>query len=154
MRSERAIEKPKRVCCAVSRCMTVVQPGQMMCQPHWSLVPRTLQIEIGHTYRARQMRNYQDAYLRAVDHVESAIGIFTDIFEKPAQREAVVPARPAKPIGLRVRRPRLTIKRLETIEVALTRESGAGIPDIQSALLWVRGERAKRRARNRLKGQP
>jgi hypothetical protein len=145
MRSERAFEA-KRVCCAVSRCMTVVEPGQMMCLNHWSLVPRTLQIEIGHTYRARQMRNYQDAYRRAVDHVESALGIFAGIFDKPVKREAAAPARPAKPIGLRVRRPRLTIKRLAAIEEALkiaAQQDG----DHSGALLWVRGEQAKRRVR-------
>lgn len=137
----------KRVCCAVSRCMTVVEHGKMMCLTHWLLVPEALRAEIGHTYRARQMGNYQNAYARAIDHVESATGVFTDIFAKPAKREAVVPARPAKPIGLRVRRPRLTIKRLATIEAALLLQSWADSPDIQNALLWVRGEQAKRRAR-------
>lgn len=145
MRSARAFEA-KRVCCAVSRCLTVVEPGKMMCLTHWLLVPEALRVEIGHTYRARQMRNYQNAYARAVDHVESATGVFTDIFEKPAKREVVAPARPTKPIGLRVRRPRLTIKRLAAIEeaVKMLAEHDA---DYSGALLWVRGERAKRRAR-------
>lgn len=145
MRSERAFEA-KRVCCAVSRCLTVVEPGNMMCLTHWLLVPRALQVEIGHTYRARQMSNYQNAYARAVDHVESATGVFTDIFEKPAKREVVAPARPTKPIGLRVRRPRLTIKRLAAIEEAVKILAEHDV-DYSDALLWVRGERAKRRAR-------
>jgi hypothetical protein len=154
MRSARAFEEPKRVCCAVSRCMTVVKPGEMMCLTHWLLVPRALQVEIGHTYRARQMGNYQNAYARAVDHVESATGVFTDIFEKPAKQEAVVPARPTKPIGLRVRRPRLTIKRLDVIGDAIMSllskeqfDEDLNRDNLVDALLWVRGEWAKRRAR-------
>lgn len=152
----------KRVCCAVTNCITVVEPGRMMCLTHWILVPRELQVEIGHTYRARQMGNYQDASRRAVDHVESATGVFTGVFEK---RAACDPARqeggglttftpPSKPSKVRVRRPRLTVDRLKTIEEALLmrqkdKQSGvvSWFGDLDGALLWVRGERAKRRAR-------
>lgn len=177
-RPQRAFEA-KRVCCAVSQCMTVVEPGKMMCLTHW-LQEAVLRREIGHTYRARQMGDYQDAYRRAVDHVESATGVFTGVFEKPAKRDAaglaggefckVGPARPtnkkradcdparqegggldpltppSKPIGMRVRRPRLTIRRLAAIEEALVKLQQQHL-DYGDALLWVRGERAKRRAR-------
>ena len=156
---ERKFAQAKRVCCAVSRCMTVVEPDRMMCLTHWLLVPREMQVEIGHTYRARQMRNYQDAYRRAVDHVEGATGVFTGIFEKrasaPAREEGggspvTLPStlRQAqdRPIGMRVRRPRLTVKRLAAIEEALLKLQ-AQHRDYGDALLWVRGERAKRRAR-------
>lgn len=154
MKALRAFEEPKRACCAVTNCRTAVERGKIMCLTHWLLVPRELQVEIGHTYRARQMRNYQNALSRAVDHVESATGVFTGVLEKRADRD---PARkegggsppftpPSKPIGMRVRRPRLTVKRLAAIEEALVKLSQQHL-DYGDALLWVRGERAKRRAR-------
>lgn len=194
MSAQRAFEEPKRVRCAVSRCQTVVDHGKIMCLTHWLLIPEELRREIGNTYRARQMGNYQDAYRRAVDHVESATGVFTGIFVtstgsgqgKPAKRDAaglagrdfrkVGSARPtriraavecpseaceegggspvtppSKPI---LRRPRLTVKRLAAVELAVTaclQQQSDGVAksfgDIEGALLWVRGERAKRRAR-------
>lgn len=162
MRTARAFEEPKRACCAVTNCRTAVEVGKMMCLTHWLLVPRELQVEIGHTYRARQMRNYQDAYRRAIDHVESATGVFTGVSEKRAVRD---PARqegggftpvplPSKPSKVRVRRPRLTIKRLEVIADAMMSllskeqfDEDLNRENLRDAMLWVRGERAKRRAR-------
>lgn len=162
MSSQRAFQEPKRAVCAVTNCRATVEKGKVMCLTHWLLVPRELQVEIGHTYRARQMGNYQDAFRRAIDHVEGATGIFTGVLEKRAVRD---PARqegggyspvtpPSKPIGMRVRRPRLTAKRLAAIELAVMaclQQQGDGVAksfgDIDGALLWVRGERAKRRAR-------
>ena len=145
---------PKRACCAVTNCRTAVERGKMMCLTHWLLVPEELRREIGHTYRSRQMGNYQDAYRRAVDHVEGATGVFTGVFEKravrdPARREGggfppVAP--PSKPIAVRVRRPRLTVNALAAIEEALLQLKQRHA-DYDAALLWVRGERAKRRAR-------
>lgn len=153
MNVARAFQSPAPVCCAVTNCRTAVVRGKMMCLIHWMLVPEALQVEIGHTYRARQMGNYQDAYQRALDHVESATGVFTGIFEKRTSapvREgggfsSVTP--PSKPIRARVRRPRLTMKRLAAIEIALIVSEQVGYADAASALLWVRGERAKRIAR-------
>lgn len=162
MKVARAFEEPKRVCCAVTNCRTAVARGKMMCLTHWMLVPEALKIEIGHTYRSRQMGNYQDAYRRAVDHVESATAVLTGIFEKratcdPARREGggsrpiTLPSRPHK---ARVRRPRLTVQRLVAIELALQSAKNSqddivtvALGDLDGALLWVRGERAKRRAR-------
>lgn len=141
------------------------------------MVPQELKVEIGFTYRSRQMRNYQDAMGRAVDHIESATGVFTGVFEKPAKRDAaglaggefrkvgptrptekraITPARegggsspvtpPSKPVRIPVRWPKLTVKRLAAIEEALLKLQGQHL-DYGDALLWVRGERAKRRAR-------
>lgn len=155
MSNSRAFAKPMPVRCAVTRCHTVVERGKLMCFDHWSMVPTALQREIGQYYRARQMGNYQSAYSRAVDHVESATGVFTGILEKRADRD---PARkeggdfspitpPSKAVRhVRVRRPRLTVRRLAAMEKALQMLASHNA-DYAGALLWVRGERAKRRAR-------
>ena len=150
----RAFQSPAPVCCAVARCRTAVERGKVMCLTHWTMVPKALQREIGHLYRARQMGNYQAALSRAVDYIETETGLFVGVFEKRPVRDTVrvegggssPVTPPSKPI--RVRRPRLTLKRLAVIEAALRHSTeSVGHPDFEDAMLWVRGERAKRRAR-------
>lgn len=150
----RAFQSPAPVCCAVARCRTAVERGKVMCLTHWTMVPRNLQLAIGHSYRARQMDAYQEALTAALDQIETETGVFSGIFEKRTSapvREGggsspVTP--PSKPIRARVRRPRLTVQRLAVIEAALRHSTeSVGHPDFEDAMLWVRGERAKRRAR-------
>jgi hypothetical protein len=147
----RAFQSPAPVWCAVTRCRTVVEPGKVMCLTHWSMVPRNLQLAIGHSYRARQMGAYQTALTAALGRIETETGAFTGIFEKrtsaPVREGGGLPPVPPPSKPVRVRRPRLTMKRLAIMEIALTVSEQEGYAEAASALLWVRGERAKRRAR-------
>jgi hypothetical protein len=154
----------RRIVCAASHCLEPVERGMLMCRPHWFALPVKMRSAIGHSYRARQMVVYQEALRQAVDFIDTQSGAFTGVFENPVRRWTSLPlgtaagsadgvcatSPSAKPV---VRRPRLTVRRLKAIEMALLLHAGivrlhkSDKRVTNDAIAWVRGELAKRQAR-------
>ncbi len=58
--------------CPAKGCTRAVSPGQLMCRPHWSMVPRPLQRAVWNAYANRAgvgSRAHREAILAAIDAV-------------------------------------------------------------------------------------
>lgn len=76
-----ALDQPKATqgrACAAHGCVSLVQPGNLMCRPHWFAVPQPIRTAILNAHRARHLQAYGEAVEAARDH----LGGFERVMER------------------------------------------------------------------------
>lgn len=68
--------------CAAARCREAVKPGMLMCREHWFALPKGLRSTIGHSWRARRMRDYAASVEAAVNFIAEQENPFQEVFSE------------------------------------------------------------------------